>query len=168
MDVAFSQYRKLQVINSYFNHAHKNFVYSMTLSMFFVTIVCTLFCSIRFKEIAFVEYMFFPVACLFLFLVFTALLYGSAVVYESSQKLLDSIKEASAIQMKGMDGNKNGKQKKMIRKQCASLKPFGVRIGTLEFISKASVLVIYERLINYSASALIAFPHEYFASKESL
>lgn len=158
----FNQYRKLQLLNTYFNHAQKNYVYSMTLSMLFITSAFTLFGSIRLKEIApIVEYMLFPLACSFLLIVFTALLYGSASVYESSTILLATFKKMSAKHLNKKYLKMGTMQKKMIRKQCAALKPFGVRIGTLEFISKASVLVIYERLINYSASLLIAFPHSY-------
>ncbi|OXA57443.1 hypothetical protein Fcan01_06902 [Folsomia candida] len=152
-------YRKLQILNAYFNHAHMGFVYSMTLTMFFTTSVFTLFGSIRLKAIApIVEYMLFPLACTFLLVLFTALLFGSASVYESSIKLLETFKKPrDTMSRSGMNVSK-----RWMQKECVALKPFGVQIGTLQFLKKASMLVIYERLLNYTASLLIAYPDSYF------
>lgn len=149
----------MQILNAYFNHAHMGFVYSMTLTMFFTTSVFTLFGSIRLKAIApIVEYMLFPLACTFLLVLFTALLFGSASVYESSIKLLETFKKPrDTMSRSGMNVSK-----RWMQKECVALKPFGVQIGTLQFLKKASMLVIYERLLNYTASLLIAYPDSYF------
>ncbi|OXA57444.1 hypothetical protein Fcan01_06901 [Folsomia candida] len=121
-------FRKLEVINSHFNHAQTKFAYPMNYAMFFISSVLTLF----------------------------ALLYGSASVYTTSTTILEKFRRTN---LRGCARFKIG----MIRREFNALKPFGVETGTLPFITKRSVLVVYAVLSNYSASLLIAFPHSYFA-----
>jgi len=42
------------------------------------------------------------------------------------------------------------------------LSPFGVKLGTFGFIKKQSEFLAYGALSNYSASLLVALPHQYF------
>lgn len=129
----------------------------MNYAMFFISSVLTLFGSIRLHGIiSIIEYMLFPLCCTFLLIMFTALLYGSASVYTTSTTILEKFRRTN---LRGCARFKIG----MIRREFNALKPFGVETGTLPFITKRSVLVVYAVLSNYSASLLIAFPHSYFA-----
>ncbi|OXA57429.1 hypothetical protein Fcan01_06638 [Folsomia candida] len=151
---ALRNYWKLQLLNAYFNHAHTTFVYPMTMFLYFSTSILTFFGSVRLKETTpIVEYILFPMACSFLLIVFTALLYGSGSVYSSSCEFLHRFANCPAVVMN------NGKSKlgnRLMNKQIKALKPFGVQIGTFPYITKPSVLMVYAVWSNYAISLLIA------------
>ena len=132
----------------------------MTLLMFFVASTFTLFGSIRLHESTpIVEYMLFPLACTFLLIIFVMLLYGSALVYGSSKNFLQDWKRNSTYcQTSGETARKRMLTKRVFK----CLRPFGVQIGTLQFITKHSVILVFAVLSNYTASLLIAFPFSYF------
>jgi hypothetical protein len=155
-------FQKLKILNNHFNHSHTSYAFPMTLLMFFVASTFTLFGSIRLQELTpIVEYMLFPLACAFLLIIFAMLLYGSALVYGSSKKFLQDWKRNSAFVF-CQTRSETARQRILTKRVFKCLRPFGVQIGTLQFITKLSVILVFADLSNYTASLLIAFPFSYF------
>lgn len=151
-------YKKLQILNASLNTAHASFLCPLNLTMFFTTSILTMFGAIRLKEVAtLAEYILFPLACTFLLTLFSALLFGSELIYDYSSKLVSQLKRCQIYNDTG-----NARIQKMFRREVAAQKSFGIRFGTMQHLTKGTVLVIYERLLNYAVSLLITFPHSYF------
>jgi hypothetical protein len=133
------------------NTAQAVFVYPMMLGMYFFASIFTFFGSIRLKETTpLVEYVLFPMACTFLLIIFTALLYGSASVHSTSKDFLKALKRSQKMNLKKNDV-------KWIKMQLKAIKPFGVKVGMLNYIKKASLLMVYGVWSNYSMTLLIIF-----------
>lgn len=132
--------------------------YSVTLSTFFITSVATFVGSVRLQGLRpLVEYALFPMTCLFLLIVFTALIYASATILSTSGKFC---RELTGL----TDLRSRAKWYKAFQREVCSLRPFGVRTGPLKEVTKPSVMTVFGVWINYAASLLIALPPDYIHS----
>jgi hypothetical protein len=156
-DEKMKHFRTLQILNIYYNKSYTAESLVADLAIFFLVIIMTLFGAVRFHFItSFFEYMLFPFANFALLVVFTILMFGSAIVHSSSSKLVQSIKRNELF----LEVSRLGLCR---RRQLRQLKPFGVNIGAYGIVQKNSLLTVYGALSNYSASLLITFPHQYFS-----
>jgi hypothetical protein len=92
-------------------------------------------------------------------------MYGSSSVYSTSQSTLESFKTKVILGSKGKGKGKvtiTNSKSKSIRMEFKAMRPFGIKTGTLEFITNNSVLVTFGIVSNYTATLLITFPYSYF------
>ncbi len=77
-------------------------------------------------------------------IILTALLYGSASVHSTSKDFLKALKRSRKKILKKNDA-------KWMKMQLELLKAFGIKVGMLNYIKKASLFMVYGVWLNYCA-----------------
>ncbi len=144
-------FRKLQILIIYFNHSFIWILIPFLLCWLPSSLAITnCFSAIRFHNfLPFFEYIPFPTLFNNMIVIISVTMVPAASVLDSSEKMYHHLKKSVTCG-----------RKKILRKELASLHPFGVKIGPIQTIQRVAILMTYYFISNNVFTLLITFPQE--------
>ncbi len=145
-------FKRLQLLTNYFNHCFIFILIPFLICWIPSSIaITTFFSAIRFyKFLPFFEYFPFPTLFNNMLVVLTVTMVPAASVFDNSDKLYRYMKNEARI----------SGRKKILRKELASLHPFGIKMGPIKMVKKIAILMTYYLISNNVFTLLVTFPED--------
>lgn len=151
-----SKIRNFRRLDILLRNVNDSFTYFLLSVILLCWIPCTMasingFASIRFRPVLTI-FQYLPFVGLFLngILLIAIILTPCAGVYEESKNL-----KAALMRQTCQGGDR---QIKLLRREVLTLKPFGIRYGTVRVAKRIDILLSYTFIADYIFTLLLTFP----------